>query len=125
MDPCLWFGVARDEARAINRNMRDGRLAERNGGEVLGHWLDTKSMGRGKASQGARCQPSCHITQGQYQGILDRGACGLAVMDRKEGCFALLRPQEAMDAVVLGPQVLFCLLRCTIFKIPVNCWFVI
>lgn len=46
-------------------------------------------------------------------------------MDRKEGCSALLRPQGAVAAVVLGPQVLFCLLRCTIFKILVDYQFTI
>lgn len=64
MAPCLWFGVARDEARAINRNMIDERLAKRNREEVL----DTES----KASQGTTNQYSCHRTQGQHQGSLDR-----------------------------------------------------
>lgn len=72
MAPCLWSGVARDEARAINRNMRDERLAKRNRGEVPVHWLDTESMGRSKVSQGTTYQFSCHRTQGQHQGILDR-----------------------------------------------------
>lgn len=68
MAPCLRFGVARDEARAINRNMRDERLAKRNREVVLVHWLDTEN----KASQGTTNQYSCHRTQGQHQGILDR-----------------------------------------------------
>lgn len=63
MAPCLWFRVARDEARAINRNMRDERLAKRNKEEVLVHWLDTES----KTSQGTTNQDSCHRTQGQHQ----------------------------------------------------------
>lgn len=47
------------------------------------------------------------------------------MQEHGEGCFALLKRQEAVFTVVLGPQVLFCLLRGTIFKITDNYWITI
>lgn len=78
MAPCLWFGVTRDEVRVINRHMRDEKLANRNRGEVLGHWLDIENMGRARSAR----EPHTSLAATEPRGSIrasktDRGVYGL------------------------------------------------